>query len=62
MDYTAVVDEMREQGFSDDVINAEIDSSIASESACAVENYEDDPFTHEGWRQQDLIDLYRFER
>jgi predicted amidophosphoribosyltransferase len=27
-----------------------------------IEDYENDPMTLEGWRQQDVIDMYRFER
>lgn len=27
-----------------------------------IRNYEDSPLVHDGWRQQDIIDMYRREK
>ena len=34
----------------------------AMEHARMIEEYENDPAVHEGWAQQDMIDMYRRER
>ena len=40
----------------------ECERYVAEEMAQRIEDYENDPFIQEGWRQQDIIDMYRCER
>lgn len=40
----------------------ECERYAAEEAAQLIEDYENDPIVQEGWRQQDIIDMYRRER
>lgn len=40
----------------------ECERLAAEEMEQMIEIYENDPMVHEGWAQQDLIDMYRRER
>ena len=40
----------------------ECERLAAEEAAQLIEDYENDPIVQEGWRQQDIIDMYRRER
>lgn len=56
------MEECKAQGMS--AYEAEIEWQRACEEheAKMIEDYENDPITWAGWRQQDMIDLRRFER
>lgn len=62
MTITELVDFYREEGLDDSEINHRIPRDLEEAEAAFYEAYENDPMIQEGWRQQDLIDMYRRER
>lgn len=62
MDFVAMVDELRSEGYSPDEINSQIIRAMEEEHEAFMEAYEDDPLVQDGWHQQDIIDMYRRER
>lgn len=62
MDFVAMVDALRAEGFDDSEINREISRAMIEAERDFIEAYEDDPLVQDGWHQQDIIDMYRRER
>lgn len=61
MDFVAMVDHLRSEGYSDSEINNQISIAMAEAEEELMEAYEDDPVVQAGWYQQDIIDMYRRE-
>ncbi len=55
-------DNCRENGLDGDEAMDEFQKAKAMEHAKFIEEYENNPLIHEGWRQQDMIDMRRRER
>ena len=62
MDLYEFVAECMERGLDSFEAEEEWEKAKAEMHEAFLENYYDDPMVHEGWAQQDVIDLYRFER
>lgn len=62
MDFVAMVDILRAEGFTDAEINHEISVSMMEAERNFIEDYENDLLVQDGWHQQDIIDMYRRER
>lgn len=62
MDFVAMVDKLRSEGYSNSEINSEISRTMAEAQEDFIGAYENDPLVQEGWHQQDVIDMYRRER
>lgn len=56
------VEECKEQGLDEYEAMEELNRVIAENQERLVEEYENDPMTWEGWHQQDMIDLRRWEQ
>ena len=42
--------------------SVQVKEAVGEKAAQFIEDYENDPIVQEGWRQQDIIDMYRRER
>ena len=62
MDIYEFMRECQESGFTAAEAAQEWDRAIQEQRETFLEDYYNRPETLEGWAQQDLIDLYRFER
>lgn len=62
MDFYEFIDDCREKGLSGSEALNEWEIACAEQQAQAIEDYENDPMTWEGWHQQDMIDLRYRER
>ena len=62
MDFVAMVDHLRSEGYSPAEINNQIAMAMEEAHVAFMEDYENDPLVQDGWHQQDIIDMYRRER
>ena len=56
------IETCKENGLSTDEARFEYDRAVEEERQQKLEDYYNDPLVHEGWHQQDIIDMYRRER
>lgn len=56
------IETCKEQGLDEYEALEELDRVRAEEQERAIEAYENDPMTWEGWHQQDMIDMRYRER
>lgn len=56
------VEQCQEDGLSAAEALHEYNIAVAEEIERQKEDYYNDPYVHEGWAQQDLIGMYRYER
>lgn len=62
MDIYSFVDECRALGMTAQEAEREYYQALEEHKNQVIEDYENNPWTWEGWAQQDLIDMYRRER
>ncbi|MEG2621383.1 MAG: hypothetical protein RSC06_00660 [Clostridia bacterium] len=62
MSVTELVDSYRDEGYSDEEIDLMVQRDLQEAKADFIDQYENDPIVQDGWAQQDLIDMYRYER
>ena len=62
VNFVEMVDILRSEGLDDSEINHQISVAMMEAERDFIEAYENNPIVQEGWRQQDLIDMYRRER
>ena len=56
------VENCKDEGLSEREALDELERTLSERESRLIEEYENDPITQAGWRQQDMIDLRRFER
>lgn len=56
------IETCKENGLSTDEARLEYDRAVEEERQQKLEDYFNDSLVHEGWHQQDIIDMYRRER
>ncbi len=56
------IENCKEEGLDAYEAELEYEKACQEEREAFKERYENDPFVNAGWAQQDLIDMYRFER
>lgn len=61
-DFYAFMEDCKEDGLSADEAINEWYRAVAEHKQAFMDEYENDPYVHEGWHQQDVIDMYRRER
>ncbi len=62
MDIYDFIEECKDQGLSASEALIAFYAEQEERERAFMEAYENDPIVQEGWRQQDMIDLRRFER
>lgn len=62
IDFYDFIDNCRNEGLSGEEALSEYERAVAEEKQAFMERYENDPEVQYGWYQQDVIDMYRYER
>ncbi len=62
IDFYDFIETCKENGLSSDEAQTEYCRAIEEEKERVLEDYYNNPIHEEGWRQQDIIDMYRRER
>ena len=62
IDIYEFIETCKENGLSTYEAQIEYGKAVEEERERRLEEYYNDPIVGEGWRQQDIIDMYRMER